>query len=467
MKNRFSTKITTFVIVILLFVIITMVYASYLISENFYKENLRNDVEHRLRSHAIAIEHQFDLPTINHVFLMEQKEDVHLGLFDQNLQLILQSDSLDDEWVDTYREWIKDQLAVEHPFPIIDDVHTGIGFHIPHIWGVHPIVTQGEIQGYLFMDQDTEKFEATKAKLIQLFGIMGIITFIIGFFLLMYLTNKMSRPLREMGRATTEIANGNFENIPKESGSDEVGQLARDIKSMAHQLKEYRDSRQQFISHISHDLRTPITYIKGYSAILKDSADLKEEERIRTVEVIYNEATRMEHLVQDLFQLSKLEEGRIGIQKEKFQALPWLSQLIESRTMQLEKKNVTLKLRSNQEDIVLFADEFHLSKAVVNLVENSIRYCQSGDEIEVAVFKEGKQVCINITDTGIGIPEADIPHIWDRFYRVDKARTSHSGGSGLGLAIVKQIIELHNGTVTVQSQVGVGTTFSLCLPDST
>ncbi|MGO4886776.1 sensor histidine kinase [Anaerobacillus sp. MEB173] len=463
MKKRLSTNITIIIVTLLILVIGTMIFVSYTISKTFYKDNLTEDVIHRITAHSQVIEENFNLDTVHHVILMEQKDDVHLILFDTDFYTVVKSNLIHDEWIDIYKEWVIEESQELTEFPIIDYFNTGIDFHIPHIWALQPIVVDDEITGYLFIDQDTGKFEQTKIKLLMLLIIMGIITFFIGLLMTIYLTRKISRPLTEMGRVTNQIAKGDFDNTPSIVGDDEVGQLAKDITSMAKQLKEYRDSRQQFISHISHDLRTPITYIKGYSAIMKDADQVDATDWRRNIEVIYNEAKRMEHLVSDLFQLTKLEEGRIKMDLEQTKAVPWLQAIVESRQLMFDQNSLSYEIIAD-ERIEFTIDQHRLGQAVINLLENSIRYTEKGGNITIKIEDGRENYVIEITDTGKGIPHEDLPYIWDRFYRVDKSRSSKSGGSGLGLAIVKQVVELHGGEVKVESVEGKGTTFYITLP---
>lgn len=233
---------------------------------------------------------------------------------------------------------------------------------------------------------------------------------------------------------------------------------------MTKQLKEYRDSKQQFISHISHDLRTPITYIKGYSAIMRDSISYDETEWKKNLQVIYNEATRLEHLVSDLFQLTKLQEGKIALTLETVDVLPWIHSILATRQLMFDNQSIEVEVNSNIDEIILKVDSQRLAQAIVNIIENSIRHTPKNGKITISIREESTEVIFAIKDSGIGIAEKDLPYIWERFYRVDKSRTSSSGGSGLGLAIVKEIVEIHGGSVSVTSKLNTGTTFYIRIP---
>lgn len=462
-RNRLSKKITFFVILILLIVISTMVLFSYHFFKNFYKEQLANSIDEELRAYATMIEAGYDEDFVPLLVMEKNRErHVHMIFFDIDLQPIYSSHNVSEEWLKEYQAWVKERY--ESGGETLQYVDTGIDFHIPHIWAYQPIVKDGQFKGFFFVDQDTGEFEKAKVQLLLLLFSMGLLTLLIGIILTIYLTKVISKPLIKIGEATREIAKGDFDIKLTIESEDEVGQLALDIHAMTKQLKEYRDSKQQFISHISHDLRTPITYIKGYSAIMKDAPSVDEKEWRRNLDVIYKEAKRLEYLVSDLFQLTKLEEGKISLQKEELELLDWLQSIVATRQLMFDNHSIRCEVSGSKDGVKAFIDQQRLGQAIINLLENSVRYTPKDGQISIIVKTEGKEVVIEIRDNGIGISNVDLPHIWERFYRVDKSRSRESGGSGLGLAIVKEIVEVHGGRVDVESEEGVGTSFYLILP---
>jgi signal transduction histidine kinase len=462
-QKTLSNKITFFVLFIILMITVIIIATVYFIFLSFYKGHLTKEVEHRILAHSQVIESNFTPETFEHVFKMEEKQDVNVIFFDPSGSVLYYSKQVNEDQLDLYQQWAQENIfSSKNPLkkePITEYKETPMEFHIPHIWSLQSVAKNGEVIGYLFIDQDTGEFEKAKVSLLLLLFAMGIFAFMIGILLTVYLTKMISRPIQEMGTATNEIAKGNFKMELKINSEDEIGKLAKDIQSMGEQLKNYRDSRQQFISNISHDLRTPLTYIKGYSAIMKESGVVKEQEWKRNLEVIYNEATRMEHLVKDLFQLTQLDNGQIELQKEDVPLIPFLKSILESRALILKEKGILYEFNYPSTSIMLRLDQHRMMQVFTNLIENSLRYTKMGGEITLSVEEHVNFITISVTDTGEGIPLVDIPHIFERFYRVDKSRSSESGGSGLGLAIAKQIIELHGGKIEVHSEVGVGTTF--------
>lgn len=463
MKAKLSRKITFFILLILLVVIFTMIFFSYHFFKNFYKEQLTYEVNEELRAYTMMIEEGIDGTIVSYLVLEKNRERyLQMVFFDENIEPIYSSRDTSQGWLIKYQSWIdKQENSGGETLQYID---TGIDFHIPHIWAYQPILKDGQLIGYFFIDKDTGEFEKAKRQLIILLLSMGLFTLLIGILLTFYLTKVISKPLIKIGEATREIAKGDFDIELSISNHDEVGQLAEDIRDMTKQLKEFRDSKRQFISHVSHDLRTPITYIKGYSAIMRDMSVIEDKELRRNLDVIYNEAKRMEYLVSDLFQLTKLEEGKISLQKEDTNIKPWLESIIASRQLMLDNLSLTCEIGADKSDVIVSIDQQRLGQAVINMIENSIRYTPKGGHIFINVSEKEAGVTIEIQDNGIGIRKEDLPQIWERFYRVDQSRTSESGGSGLGLAIVKEIVEVHGGSVDVKSTEGKGTSFYLNIP---
>lgn len=462
MNKKLSSKITLLIVLILVVVISSMVLFSYHLFKNFYKEHLAHEVLEELRVYSLMVEEDFDEQVIAYL-VVEKNLERHVSIvyFNEVLEPNFFSHNNTDKWLERYQEWIIDQI--KHDGDFIQYVDTRIDFHIPHIWAFVPVYKDGTLVGYFFIDKDTVEFEKAKQQLAVLLLSMGLLTLIIGVILTIYLTRAISKPLIQISETTREIANGDLDINLVVSSGDEVGQLAEDIRIMTKQLKEYRDSRRQFISHVSHDLRTPITYIKGYSALMKDQPISDQSEWKRNLNVIYNEARRMEFLVSDLFQLTKLEEGKITLNKEWISVVPWLETIVSSRQLMLDHQSIECKVISNKPDIQILVDQQRLGQAVINLLENSIRYTSKTGKINLFVTEEGETITIEVQDNGIGISEEDLPKIWGRFYRVNEARSSDNGGSGLGLAIVKDIVGLHGGKVDVKSKEGKGTSFFIIL----
>ncbi len=222
--------------------------------------------------------------------------------------------------------------------------------------------------------------------------------------------------------------------------------------------------RREFVANVSHELRTPITSVRSYAETLTESGDEMEAEmRKRFLDVIMNESDRMTKIVQDLLVLSRFDSEKTEMTFEKFDMAESLRHVYDALIIDAEKKGLTMSLDVGSEPIMLEGDRARIEQVVINVVSNSVRYTPEGGSIAISA-RGGDEVSVSVADTGIGIPEADVPHLFDRFYRVDKGRSRAQGGTGLGLSIAKEIVDRHNGRIDVESTLGEGTTVTVTLP---
>jgi len=253
----------------------------------------------------------------------------------------------------------------------------------------------------------------------------------------------------------------------KVNSKDEIGQLGETFNQMAdtieanvEELKRIDKLRRDLVANLSHDLRSPLASIQGYlETILIKESRLDPEERKEYLETILRNTEMLNKLVEELFELSKLDAQQIEPNYELFS----IAELAQDAVMKLkpaaEKARVELQANLSEQLPMAYADIGMIERAMSNLIENAIRYTPSGGEVQVNLNRQEENIRVEVSDTGPGISEDDLPYIFDRFYRVEKSRTRKQGGTGLGLAIAKKIIEIHDHTLEVDSQVDVGTTF--------
>jgi len=215
--------------------------------------------------------------------------------------------------------------------------------------------------------------------------------------------------------------------------------------------------RKEFVANVSHELKTPITSIRGYSETLLESEGIDKETSNKFLEVINKEAERMSSLVSDLLKLSKMDFQNDMINKTSFDAVKVAASSIDKIFIEADKKKQELVLFNDNEKIFAYANEADIEQVILNILSNAIKYTPEGGKIGVKVEKVGDKVEILVKDNGIGIPKEDLPRIFERFYRVDKARSREMGGTGLGLSIAKTMIEANGGTIKIDSDVGRGT----------
>lgn len=221
--------------------------------------------------------------------------------------------------------------------------------------------------------------------------------------------------------------------------------------------------RKEFVANVSHELKTPLCSIKGYSETILDR-DLEKEEITKFAKVINDEANRMDRIVADLLQLSRFDYNKNVWNREKINVDDLTKQIVENMQYVALEKNHNLKCVVNMIPGPIYADKDGISRVIINILSNSIKYTPDGGEITVYIGAAGGKAYLKFVDNGIGIPEKDLKRIFERFYRVDKARSRQMGGTGLGLSIVKEIVEAHDGTIEIKSEAGVGTEVIVTLP---
>jgi two-component system phosphate regulon sensor histidine kinase PhoR len=232
-------------------------------------------------------------------------------------------------------------------------------------------------------------------------------------------------------------------------------------------LERLERIRRDFVANVSHELRTPLTAIRGYAETLLEGALEDQEYNRRFLEIIKAHAIRLSNISSDLLTLSEMEAGKARMEPEAVPVLGAVESAMRTVETEAQLRHVEL-VCGRMEDTQVLGDRLQLEQVLVNLLDNAVKFNRPGGEAVIEVSHTADdRVRITLTDTGIGIPHDDLPRIFERFYRVDKARSREVGGTGLGLSIVKHIIERMNGTVSVESQLGKGSTFTLLLPSTT
>ncbi len=295
----------------------------------------------------------------------------------------------------------------------------------------------------------------------------GLAAFAAAVVVSIFISRQVVAPIQEMRNASQHIAEGNYGQrirIPDylSKGEDELVQLAISFNQMTEQLGQTEKMRQELIGDISHELRTPLTTIKGF---LEGILDGVLESNPETFNQIYNEADRLQKLVDDLQEISRVEAGTVPLDLKTLNLADQVKTVTQRLQPQFEEKGVALKVAvpSNLPDVL--ADQDRITQILINLVGNALQYTPSGGQVSVSANKTVGNIQISIQDTGVGIPPEHLPHVFTRFYRVDKSRSRPGGGSGIGLTIAKHFVEAHNGRIWAESPgSGLGTTFTFQIP---
>lgn len=336
------------------------------------------------------------------------------------------------------------------------------------------ITISGEYKGTLILIPDLDLVKAFK--LLLALPVVLIILFILTIIALIFILSKILAdgiisPLRELNYGAERIAAGDLDFEMTYTRDDEFGKLCQEFDHMRLKLKEslskqvqYEKSRRQLIASISHDLKTPLTSIKGYVEGLQDGLVTDESTYQRYLRVIWDKSNRLNHLIDDLFIFSKMELGEFKIEPGRASSRTLLEDILSTREMELADHDVSFNVSRPIPDVPLWVDEHRMGQIMDNLIDNALKFTTS--RIDISAKFVDHQLAIYVSDDGIGMSEEDLPYIFDHFYKIDKARSSQSIGTGLGLAICKELVEAHRGTIHVKSRVGRGTTFLIMLPVS-
>lgn len=275
-----------------------------------------------------------------------------------------------------------------------------------------------------------------------------------------WLTQRITQPLTQMEQITQKFAAGEWSERMSFSDIPELNQLAISFNQMAANLQNVEQGRRELISDLTHELRTPLTVVRGY---LEEIADNRIEPSPEIYQQLARETKRLERLVNDLQELSKVESGYLPIDKKVINLRPLLESLVQRFSDQLLEDGPIIQLNCPPQLPLVLADLDRTEQILVNLLGNAIRYTETGSII-VKAWNDSHQLWIAVIDTGIGISEQDLPHVFERFWRADRSRSRHSGGTGIGLAIARRLVELQGGEISVSSRLGKGSTFQFSLP---
>lgn len=331
----------------------------------------------------------------------------------------------------------------------------------------YPVNSKGRLLGIVQVASDLQEVDHTLENLRLFFLIYSpLVLFILclgGWFL----AGRALSPMTRMARVARQINADNLSlRLPVEHPGDEIAQLAESANTMLARLEESFRKVKQFSGDASHELRTPLAILRGETEVTLRWARDAEDYR-RALESNLEEISRMGRIIDDLLTLAKSDAGELPLEVKSISLSDLLQELYMAGNTLGEGKGIRVNLHLDvAEEIRIQGDELRLRQMFLNLISNAIKYTPEEGRVDIALTMQGEEAVVSVSDTGIGIPAEHVPHIFDRFYRIDKARNRADGGTGLGLAITKGIIEAHAGRIAVSSVSGQGSTFTVHLPVS-
>lgn len=302
-----------------------------------------------------------------------------------------------------------------------------------------------------------------------------ILSFIVLLFgtLLVIIHFVIIKPLKKLEYATNQVREGNLDFSVGIKSNDEMGRVGKAFDVMRDELKQsiekqvaYENSRKELVSSISHDLKTPITSIKGYVEGIRDGVADTDEKKEKYLDVIYTKAQSMDHLIDDLFLFSKLDLNRLPFDMKSVAVKGYFEDCIEEIQLDMQKKDIGFIYNIDiEESCYMVVDPMHLKRVVLNITQNGVKYMdKEHKQMSIDIMVENNNVKVAIADNGVGINKEELDKVFGKFYRTDKSRNTEIGGSGLGLSIAKQIIGQFGGNIYAESSVGVGTTVYFTIP---
>lgn len=331
--------------------------------------------------------------------------------------------------------------------------------------------SDGVLHFVIYIRDDKQTVRDLNSELITLIFEAVVVGLAISVILSFILSKTLLQPIIGMTKAAEAMADGDFSRELIVDSEDEIGILADTFNNMAHQLKmtleEIKKSealRKEFVANVSHELRTPLTSIRSYAETLTENADIPKDMENDFLHVILNESDRMTKIVQDLLTLSRFDAGSGQLIIDEFSLEQSIHDVYDAIALEAKKHGHALSLSLRDSLPRIYGDKARIEQVLLNILSNAVKYTPDGGKIDISGGQTGKNVWVKIKDTGIGIPEEDLSRIFDRFYRVDKARSRESGGTGLGLSIAREIVIRHGGDILIDSTAGRGTAVTVVLP---
>jgi two-component system, OmpR family, sensor histidine kinase ArlS len=447
--DRISLKIG-----IVFFITILMVegFLFYFLHSSIIHSRIDEELDSLLtrgNNHRDILETSYTAETIHHITTMESRTETHVVITGQNGEVVASSIPVD--------QYIQNIITAAPDVPRTGLILEDDWQDKKYIASVSPLKANGNV----YMFKNTQRVQGLIARLNRHFWLAGILLLSSMVVITLFLSRFITKPVIKMNEATLKIRQGDYSVALPRLGNDELGELGESIKVLADDLNHIKQQRSEFLASISHELRTPLTYIKGYADIAGRKST-SPEDKSKYLQIINEEAARLSGLVKSLFDLAKMDENTFPIQKEALELCGFLHSIQMKMLPSFQEKNIMLNLICDEESYIE-ADPVRFEQIVINLLDNARKYSAAGTTTTIHAFKKSGRTHLTIEDEGKGIPKEDLAWVFDRFYRVDKSRSSSLGGSGLGLAIVKELVEAHGGKIRLKSEPGKGTIFEIIL----
>ena len=336
-------------------------------------------------------------------------------------------------------------------------------YETPHYIAASALSHNGEKYGTVFAVAPILVVHELLSKVTKIFLFSSVVPLIIMLIAIYVMTYRLTKPLKLMSEASRAMAKGDFSKRIPVMSDDEIGELSVSFNMMTNSLAQLESMRKSFVANVSHELKTPMTTIGGFIDGILDGT-IEPEKQSYYLGIVSDEVKRLSRLVQSMLSMARLESGEFTLKPELFDLGSLLCSIVISQEQRIEQKHLNITGLDGLQSISVNADRDLLHQAIYNLVDNAIKFSEEGGNISFELKTENKKTALTVINSGKGIPEKELPYVFERFYKVDKSRSASKNSTGLGLYIVKTIITAHGGTVTVTSKENEFTAFKLVLP---
>ncbi len=463
MRHSLKSRLSLTILIIVLITIAIISFTSNLLINRQFTNYIKKQQELKTQIITSSISQQYSLFTkqwnldyVHAIGMFSLYEGYIIKIYDGKGEIIWDAQSHDMNLCNQIMDDISERMRIE--YPQMDGNFTSVSHRLEQSGtGIGSVSIS--YFGPFFLNENEFRF-LLSLNLILIS--VGVISLLVSLLVGRLLAKRISQPILKTVEITKEIADGKYEvRLKEESDTAELQLLITSINHLAESLETLEMLRKQLTEDVAHELRTPITILQSYLEAMTEGIWDASSERLQSC---YDEVVRIGKLVGDLENLAKLEKDNLKLDKQQMELRPVIEQIVT--TFEAESMNKKLAIEIKGPNTVLIADHSRMKQVIVNLLSNAIKYSKEGCSITIEMFEHNDTSGFSIHDNGIGISKEELPYIFERFYRADKSRNRTTGGSGIGLTIAKSIIQAHGGSVTAESELGKGSTFTVSLPNS-
>ena len=457
LKSRLSL---TILIIVLITIAIISFTANLLINQQFTNYiSKQQELKAQIITSSVSQQYsvftnQWNMDYVHAIGMFSLYEGYIIKVYDAKGKIVWDAQSHDMNLCNQIMDDISERMRIQ--YPQIDGDFTSVS---------HKLVQGGTDVGsvsisyfgpFFLSENEFHFLHALNIILISVGGLSFVVSLLVGHLL----AKRISQPILKTVEITKEISDGKYEvRLEEQSDTVELQLLITSINHLAESLETLEKLRKQLTEDVAHELRTPITILQSYLEAMTEGIWDASQERLQSC---YDEVVRIGTLVGELENLAKLENDNLKLDKQRMNLRTVIEQVVSTFEAESMNKKLTIDIEGSNTE--LYADHSRIKQVIVNLLSNAIKYSREGCSITIEMFEHKDINGFSVKDNGIGIPQEELPYIFERFYRADKSRNRTTGGSGIGLTIVKSIIQAHGGRVTVESKLGEGSIFTVSLP---